>query len=279
MKNLLFVLLFACLGVPMAGQAGPDPKGTLVMVGGGGTTPEITEAFLKGAGGKGGVVGIIPTSTSEPDRALKEWKADLEKAGLTMVPLDVRKREDSSLPGMLEAAKKCTGFWFSGGDQGRVREKIVGTPLQKVIQEKYREGAVIGGTSAGAAIMSRIMIEGEDRFGKLNLSEFGPGAYRTGEGMAFLPDHVIVDQHFLRRGRQNRLFSLMMEHPGHLGLGIDEATALVVKDGRATVVGKRAVMVFDPGGMVLKGESFRNLTIHLLRAGEGIDLATRKLVP
>ena len=278
MKKRLLLLLLACLSLPALSE-GPGPKGTLVIVGGGGTTPEISEPFLQGAGGKGGVVGIIPTSTSEPEAALKGWKADLDKAGMVMVPLDVRKREDSSRPEMLEAAKKCTGFWFSGGNQTLVGEKIVGTPLQKLIQEKYRDGAVIGGTSAGAAIMSKIMIEGEDRYGKLNLSEFGPGAYRTREGMGFLPENVIVDQHFLRRGRQNRLFSMMMEHPGHLAFGIDETTALVVKDGRATVVGKRAVMVFDSSGMTLKGDSFRNLAIHLLRAGEGIDLATRKLVP
>jgi cyanophycinase len=135
----------------------------------------------------------------------------------------------------------------------------------------------VGGTSAGAAIMSRTMLTGEDRQGKEALSEFGPGAYRTREGMGFLPERVIVDQHFLRRSRQNRLFSVVMEHPDHLGLGIDEATALVVKDGRATVVGKRSVMVFDPAGMSLNGASFRDLRIHLLRAGQSIDLATRKV--
>lgn len=278
MKNFVFALALACLGFPALAES-LGPKGTLVIVGGGGTTPEISEAFLQAAGGKGGVVGVIPTSTSEPEAALKEWKADLTKAGMVMIPLDVRKREDSSLPEVLEAAKKCTGFWFSGGDQTLVSEKIVGTPLHKLIQEKYREGAGVGGTSAGAAIMSKIMIEGEDRFGKLSLSEFGPGAYRTREGMGFLPENVVVDQHFLRRGRQNRLFSMMMEHPGHLGLGVDETTALVVKDGRATVVGQRAVMVFDSAAMTLKGEGFRDLVIHLLRAGESIDLGTRKLVP
>ncbi len=279
MKTWTLVLALACLGLLPVEARTAAPKGTLVIVGGGGTTPEIERAFLDAAGGRGGVVGIVPTSTSEPEEALKEWKADLEKAGMTMVPLDVRTREDSSRPELLAAARTCTGFWFSGGDQVLVGKKIVGTPLQKLILDKYREGAVVGGTSAGAAIMSRIMIEGEDRFGKLNLSEFGPGSYRTREGMAFLPDHVIIDQHFLRRGRQNRLFSLMMEHPGHLGLGVDEATALVVKDGRATVVGKRGVMVFDSAPMTLRGDGFRNLAIHLLRAGESIDLQSRKLQP
>jgi cyanophycinase len=89
----------------------------------------------------------------------------------------------------------------------------------------------------------------------------------------------VVDQHFLRRGRENRLFSVIMEHPDYLGLGIDEATALVVKDGKATVLGKRSVMVFDPAGMTLKGASFQNLRIHVLSAGQAIDLASRKVAP
>jgi cyanophycinase len=225
-------------------------------------------------------VGIVPTSTSDPDGALKEWKEDLEKAGLTMVPLDVRTRDQSSSPAMLEAAKTCTGFWFSGGDQNRVGDKIVGTPLQKVILERYAAGAGVGGTSAGAAIMSRLMLTGDDRNGKESLAEVGKGAYRTRDGMGFLPEFCIVDQHFLRRNRQNRLFSVMMDHPNHLGLGIDEATALVVKNGLATVLGKRGVMVFDPSGMTQDAKGgFQNMRIHLLQKGQTLDLATRKLVP
>lgn len=274
MLKKLLPLLLGCALLAAEGA----PKGTLVILGSA-ETPEILVAIAKAVGGKGAVVGLIPTANENPERSMKAWKADFEGMGLTTLPLDVRSREDSSSPGMLATAKRCDAFWFSGGDQNRIGDKIVGTPLHKFILEKYRDGAMVGGGSAGAAIMSRIMIEGEDRFGKLDLSEIGPGAYRTREGMAFLPDHVIVDQHFLRRGRQNRLFSMVMEHPGHLCLGIDEDTAMVVKDGRATVVGKRAVMVFDPQGMNLKGESFRNLTIHLLRSGEGIDLSTRKLFP
>jgi cyanophycinase len=255
------------------------PRGTLVIVGGGGMPQEIMDAFLQASGGKGGRVGIIPTSTSDPDGALKEWKEDLDKAGLVCVPLDVRKREDAADPQLLERARTCTGFWFSGGDQNRVGDKIVGTPLQQVVRERFEAGAAIGGTSAGAAIMSKLMLTGDDRNGKETLSEFGPGAYRTREGMGFLPAGVVVDQHFLRRGRENRLFSVIMEHPDYLGLGIDEATALVVKDGKATVLGKRSVMVFDPAGMTLKGASFQNLRIHVLSAGQAIDLASRKVAP
>ncbi len=278
MKKWTIVLALACLGL-QAQAPDPAPRGTLVIMGGGDETPDIVAAFALAAGGKGGVVGIIPTPHAEPERSFKVWKAVFDQAGLTCVALDVRKREDSSSPELLAAAKRCTAFWFTGGDQVRVGEKIVGTPLHQLIRDKYREGAGVGGSSAGAAIMSRIMLEGEDRFGKLSLAEMGPGAYRTRPGMGFLPEGVIIDQHFLRRGRQNRLFSLMMEHPGHLGLGVDENTALVVKDGKARVVGARSVMAFDSSRMKLKGAGFRDLAIHLLVPGQGIDLATRELLP
>jgi cyanophycinase len=276
MMRLLLAFLLALSGTLSAASG---PKGTLVIVGGGGMPRAVQEAFFMASGGKGGVVGVIPTSTSDPEGALKEWKADLEAAGLTCVALDVRTREDASRPEILAQARRCTGFWFTGGDQNRVGDMIVGTPLQALVRARYEAGAGVGGTSAGAAIMSRIMLTGDDRHGKEALSEFGVGAYQTREGMGFLPPGILIDQHFLRRSRQNRLFSLVMAHPDHLGLGIDEATAVVVKDGVATVVGERSVMVFDPAGMKGKGDSFQDLRIHVLRAGQALELTTRQVRP
>ncbi len=110
-----------------APEYGP-PKGTLVIVGGGGRPQAILDAFLTAAGGKGGVVGVVPTSTSDPEGALKDWKEDLERAGLVFVALDVRARAQASDPTLLDRARSCTGFWFSGGDQNRVGDFIVGTP-------------------------------------------------------------------------------------------------------------------------------------------------------
>jgi cyanophycinase len=271
-RRLAFLFLAGCC-------MGAAPKGTLVIVGGHGTTPEIMDAFLKGAGGRGGIIGIIPTATIDPEGELKDWAEALPPHGITLVPLDVRKREDSSTPAMLEAAAKCTGFWFSGGDQARVGDKIVGTPLQKVILERYRAGAVVGGTSAGAAIMSKTMLVGEDIFGKLELREMGKDAYITREGMGFLPPGVIVDQHFIKRGRENRLLSIVMTYPDHLAIGIDETTALVVRNGVGTVFGASGVLVFDPAGMKQSHGGFEGLRLHYLRKGGTIDLATRKVKP
>jgi cyanophycinase len=253
------------------------PKGTLIIVGGGEEPPSVIRAFLEASGGRGGTVGVVTTATEDPQGALREWKGILEGAGLLLVPLNVRRREDSSSPEVLEAAKTCTGFWFTGGDQARVGDQVVGTPLHVLIRARYEAGACIGGTSAGAAIMSKVMLTGDDRQGKNEWTELAPGAYVTREGMGFLPDGIIVDQHFIRRGRENRLLSLVMEHPDLLGLGIDESTALVVKDGKAAVFGQSSVMVFDPAEMTVNGGSFRDLRIHLLRAGQSIDLASRKV--
>nr|WP_320132201.1 cyanophycinase [uncultured Holophaga sp.] len=254
--------------------APPAPRGTLVIVGGGGSTPQIDAAFLEAAGGKGARIGVIPVASESPEEILTEWKADLEKAGVLMVPLRVPSREEASSPALLAAARTCTGFWFSGGDQNRTADRVLGTPLHALVMEKYRQGAVVGGTSAGAAIMSHLMFNGEDRFGKEALTEIGEGAYQVREGLGFLPDRIIVDQHFLRRNRENRLISLLMDHRDHLGLGIDEATALVVKGGRARVLGRHFVMVFDPKGMVRKGAGFEGLVVHLLAPGQGLDLRT-----
>jgi len=272
--------MVACfLGLSLL-AAPPAPKGTLVIVGGGGFPAEVRAAFLTAAGGKSAVIGVIPTASSEPEAVLADWKEDLARDGITCVPLDVRSRSQSSDPVLLETARRCTGFWLSGGDQNRLGEKVAGTPLHALLLQRYAEGAVVGGTSAGAAAMPRRMLTGEDHLGQEALTELGPQAYRTREGLGFLPDHCLVDQHFLRRSRQNRLFSLLLDEPGALAFGIDEATALVVSAGKATVVGDRAVMVFDGRGMRTGSNgTFRHLKLHLLRKGEGMDLTTRALLP
>lgn len=282
---MLLKRLLPLLG-SLALMAGPSetpipatPKGCLVIAGGGALPAELIETFLKASGGRGGVVGIIPTASSVPAQALKGWKDTLAKAGLEMVALDVRKREEASQSSLLEAARRCTGFWFSGGDQNLVGDKIVGTPLHALIRDRYRAGACVGGTSAGAAVMSRLMLTGDDRQGKNAWEELGPGAYRTREGLGLLPDRIIVDQHFVRRNRQNRLLSLVMEHPDHLGFGIDESTALVVRGEEARVVGEGGVLVYDPTALCRAGEGFLDLKVHFLRRGQGLDLASRKPLP
>jgi cyanophycinase len=273
------VLVLVCTCASALALWAEDAKGVLIIAGGGKLPPAIAAAFVAAAGGPGAHIAVLPTASGVPKESAQDVVIRLQKLGAVPIVVDPGTRAESEAWGSRKEAATCAGFWFTGGDQNRIADLIGDTSLHRLIQRAYQSGAVVGGTSAGAAVMSKVMFTGEDRHGKDALTEFGPGAYRTRPGLGFLPDRIMVDQHFLRRGRENRLFSLTMDHPDHLSLGIDEATALVVKDGKASVVGEGSVMVFDPSGMSLEGTSFQNLRIHLLRAGQAIDLASRKVFP
>ena len=275
--SLLFLAMIT--GAGLAGPRDEAPRGTLVIAGGGKLPPTIDAAFVSAAGGPGARIAVLPAASGAPKESAQDMVDRFRKLGAVLIVVDPRTRAESEAWGHREEAATCTGFWFTGGDQNRIADLVGDTSLHRLIQSIYQSGGAVGGTSAGAAIMSKVMFTGADRHGKDALTEFGPGAYRTRPGLGFLPDGVMVDQHFLRRNRQNRLFSLLMEHPDHLALGIDEATALVVKGGKATVLGEGLVMVFDPSGMTVAGPSFQDLRIHALPEGQAIDLATRRVFP
>jgi cyanophycinase len=160
-----------------------------------------------------------------------------------------------------------------------------GTPLLRKLKQLYLDGAVIGGTSAGAAIMSAMMITGKEHLSRDTNNAYSfirGGNIETAEGLGFIHD-AIVDQHFIRRKRHNRLLSLVLEHPGLLGIGIDEGTAIVVTPTRKfEVVGEGTVMVFDARRArnistdKNQNLSAANITMHLLGAGDSFILDTRQ---
>jgi cyanophycinase len=271
----LAALLTACSSSP---KPKPPGKGTLILAGGGTEPSDVLNAFYQASGGSGKRIGIIPTASASPEAEISAWTSRLAAAGMTLVLLDIRTREDADTKTMLEAAKTCDGFWFAAGDQVRLADRLVDTQMQKVLLDKFRDGACIAASSESACIMSKTMLTGRSAYNTDILSLIGSNAYRTREGMGLLPDHCITDQHVIRRNRQNRLFSVLMQLPDKLGLGIDENTALVVKDGVATVYGSRVVMVFDPAGMTkTPADGFQHMKIHVLKNGQRINLATREL--
>jgi cyanophycinase len=142
-----------------------------------------------------------------------------------------------------------TGYWFLGGDQNLLAASLLGTRALRRIEYRYEQGAVVGGTSAGASVMTATMLTGERRAvsGRIN-EEPNAVAMRTTEvafGFGLLPG-AIVDQHFSRRSRDNRLVSAVLDNPQLLGVGIDEETALVVRpDGRWEVLGNGHVKIYD----------------------------------
>lgn len=177
----------------------------------------------------------------------------------------------------------ATGVYFTGGDQARVTRVIVGTPLHRKLLRLYHDGAVMGGTSAGAAIMSKVMITGDELINKDSSNIFTSimqGNVETVEGLGFL-DEVVVDQHFVKRKRLNRLISVVLEHPTLPGIGIDESTAIIVSPGgHAEVMGVGTVVVFDPRGAAgihadARGNlAARNIALHIYNAGETFNLKT-----
>ncbi|MEO7966633.1 MAG: cyanophycinase, partial [Gemmatimonadaceae bacterium] len=176
----------------------------------------------------------------------------------------------------------ATGIWFSGGDQSRLTGVLLGTAALDSVRARRRVGAAVGGTSAGAAVMSNPMITGDEKRpggARPVTDSSSASAFMTidrdnivvAPGFGFLAG-AIVDQHFLRRRRHNRLLSRVLEEPATIGVGIDESTALVVSgDGSWEVIGASQVVVYDARAAHLaksKGPpGATSIRVHVLPAG------------
>ncbi len=261
-------------------------QGSLFIVGGGGQTPAMVSRFVQLAGGAGSArIVVVPLASGAPLEAGREKAADLEALGATATVLLVTREE--ALQEQAEAlVAGATGIWFTGGDQARLTAVLQGTPVLRAIRARYRAGAVVGGTSAGAAIMSDSMITGNqlrsppDTSGYYGdtFSSITRASIEIAPGFGFLPG-TVVDQHFIARERHNRLLSVVLERPGLLGVGIDESTALEVgPDGTWLVVGLGSVVIYDarqaritPPDQTLLGVS--GLVTHVLPPGSRFDPA------
>ncbi|MHB1044644.1 MAG: cyanophycinase [Thermoanaerobaculia bacterium] len=275
-------LLFGALPQPAVG-GGPAPRsGHLVLIGGGDKPADAMRKFVELAGGKDAPIVVIPTASSEADTPEYYEKLFREELGCTdAVSLRIRSRADASRPDFVALARKARGVFFGGGDQIRITNALLGTPVGDAIAAAFASGAVVGGTSAGTACQSVKMITGEGDFTQVRTR-----SVELWQGLGFLPSDVVVDQHFLRRQRQNRLLSVVLEHPELLGVGVDEGTAIWVRpDGTLQVLGESGVLVFDAKGATVARQpkatgqdllGVRGLTLHLLLPGDTYDLRTRR---
>ncbi len=232
MRRVLHLVLMVTLLIPLHGQT----PGPVVAVGGGGTTDAIIARTLELAGGTNAAVVVLPQSSAVEgagDSSVKMW---LDAGAKSALKVDFK---DPAARAAIEAA---TLIWMPGGDQNRFMKAITGTGLDDVIRARHRAGAVVGGTSAGAAVLSALMITGD-----ADLQSLTSGKTTLATGLAIWPG-AIVDQHFLRRQRNNRLLSAVLGHPALIGVGIDEGTAAIFRNGRIEVVGRSAVVIFDARG-------------------------------
>lgn len=212
-------------------------QGSLVICGGATLPNQVIQRFVELAGGPEARLVVIPTATAaaenpgELERRIAIWRAQPVK---DLKILHTRSRETADDPDFASPLARATGVWFMGGAQARITDTYLGTRTEDELHEVLRRGGVIGGTSAGAAIMTEVMIR-SSRAGKVDV----------GEGFGFLPN-AVVDQHFLRRNREPRLMSVLADRPGYFGLGIDEETAVVIQDRMLSVVGNSNAVVCLP---------------------------------
>lgn len=261
---LLAATLVGLGAVPAHAAPGP-----LVIVGGGERPKDAMARFVLWAGGARARLLVVPWASAEPRESCEAILADLRALQPTaaecgpFATLDAQGRAarlDVDSAARFRAQLACaTGVFFTGGDQARIMDALADPELLRAVRERHAQGVAFGGTSAGAAVMSRRMITGEGDFTVIDGDRV-----EVREGLGLLPG-VIVDQHFVKRQRENRLFGLVLKH-GERGVGIDEDTALLVTGGRhAEVVGKGPVLLVDARGR-------DRLEIVLVRSGESFDL-------
>jgi len=256
------------------------------MIGGGHRPRSLMEKFVSLASRTGPPRVIILTmASSVPEETGPALVKEFKELGVEKVDYYHFSREEALKPETSSFLEGATGIFFSGGDQSRLTAAILDTPFHEKLLDLYYQGAVIGGTSAGAAVMSEIMITGEEKRKVEEGQEWTTIEIEniiTSRGLGFIKE-AIVDQHFLRRRRQNRLFSLILENPGLIGLGIDESTAVLARpDGKLEILGESQVMIIDARqALVIKDEKGKlgglNIKLHLLLAGSTFDLKTGKV--
>lgn len=233
--------LWVLLAGPCAwGQATPpaewfDPAGgpgTVILSGGGRIPDEVRAAFVEAGGGAQCRLVVVPTATPGTDdqEALQDgvevaesWK---QREIASVEVLHTRDRDRANDPDFCAPLRQATAVWFTGGRQSQIAAAYHGTRFEDEVRQVLVRGGVVGGTSAGAACQSRVMIV--------------RGQVWSTPGLGMIPG-VIVDQHFLARDRRGRLLEALQQHPHLVGLGIDEGTALVVKGRELKCLGESTV--------------------------------------
>jgi len=280
MNRPLYSFLFFCASLFFI-LPGYSQKGTLFIIGGGSRPPAMVQEMinLSRLNTTTAKAVILPLSSSQPDTsayyAIRQFTREgiPESAFMTLIISAEYPPTQDDLQAILDADL----IYLPGGDQRRFMRAIEGTAIKATIQQAYQEGALIAGTSAGAALMSEKMMTGDER----NRAEY-TGEFRTIEadnmiinpGLALLPQ-AIIDQHFVWRMRFNRLLSVIAERPGMLGIGIDESTAIIVEGQQARVTGVGQVLVLrNRNGYRIEDGLLgaRNLQLDLLLAGDTFSL-------
>lgn len=262
--------------------AARSTSGTLFIVGGGTQPIPLVQEYVRRAGGDTARIVVFAMASTVGETSGEETAARFRTMGAQARNVWVT-REQANTDSVARLLDGATAVWFGGGDQNRLTAVLRGTVTERAIRARFDRGAVIGGTSAGAAVLSTPMITGDELGQRRDSTEawtrVSRGSVAVESGFGYLTT-AIVDQHFLRRKRHNRLLSLVLAQPPHLGVGIDEGTALIVEpSGLWRVEGASSVLIVDAreaqrtaGSAAVLGAS--GARMHLLPAGSTYEPAT-----
>ncbi len=254
-------------------------QGKLFIIGGGTRSPALIESLVKTANmADHDYMIVLPMSSSEPEASFDAIKKQLTAAAKNPIGnlnFDAATVNDQK---MLDSLKGAKLIFITGGDQSRFMKVVLNTPVYTAIHQAYANGSTIAGTSAGAAVMSRHMITGKqllDTNYKETFNKLWVNNVEFEEGLGLLKT-VIIDQHFLRRSRYNRLISALAAYPNYQCIGIDEGTAIIVEGKKIKVSGVSQVLsIAKPKNLKIKSKhliSFEDLRFSLFTDGDQFKL-------
>ncbi|MBC8070238.1 MAG: cyanophycinase [Deltaproteobacteria bacterium] len=243
----------------------------------------ILRRFLEVSGGDAARIAIIPTASRQRDTGARYEGIfrELGASAIDVLPFEVR--SDTEREDWLARLGEATGVFLTGGNQLRISTILGGTRVAKTIRTSNARGVAVGGTSAGAAILSEHMIA----FGESG-STPRAGLVSLAPGFG-LTNRVIIDQHFRQRDRLGRLLAALAYNPFAIGIGLDEDTAAFIDpDDVIHVTGAGAITVVDASslehssmGLARSGDAIclTGVKLHILTAGSTYDLRERLAVP
>jgi cyanophycinase len=268
-------------------KVSPDTKrGWIVPVGGAEEKEgraEILRRFVNVSGGEASRIAIIPTASQLEDTGRRYEGIFRDLGCKETTVLNYKVRSDCERADWLQQLDRTTGIFLTGGNQLRISTVIGGTPVAKAIRRLNASGVTVGGTSAGAAILSEHMIAfgSEGATPRAGMATLAPGFGMT--------NRVIIDQHFRQRDRLGRLLSALSYNPFAVGLGLDEDTAAFIDpDDTVHVVGAGSITIVDTSAIEYSSIAsdqlgqptcITGIRVHILTPGASFDLHTRRAIP
>lgn len=275
------------------------PKGKLIAIGGNedkGSYPNprskkkyyldffelgILKRFLSEIPAKNPTIEVVTTASLIPEEVGERYESGLGILGCENVNMmHIKEQEDAINPVYIERIRKADGVMFSGGDQSRLTRIFGGTEFLEIIKDRYwNENFVVAGTSAGAMAMSEIMIKGGS-----STEALLRGSVKMGQGFGLMAG-VIIDSHFVIRGRFGRLMEAVVTHPKTVGIGLGEDTGVLITDGHMIeTIGSNLVVVVDGHGVTYtnvhqiepgRPVAIAGMMMHVLAKGNVFDINNR----